>query len=88
MAAPRYKLGDVWAKVAFYSGLGFILPGAIVGGVVLGYYMDRWLKTAPVLAIVMGALGAVAGFVEIFRLLARAERSESGNDANNRTGTR
>lgn len=87
MVARQYKLGDVWTKVAFYSGLGFILPGAIVGGVILGYYIDRWLNTSPVLGIMLGALGAVAGFVEILRLLARAERSEKRNNANNRTGS-
>ncbi len=87
MAAPRNKLGDIWSKVAFYSGLGFILPGAIVGGVVLGYYLDRALGTRPLLAVVLGALGAVAGFVELLRVLARAERSDGRNDTNNRSGT-
>jgi ATP synthase protein I len=77
------KLGDIWSKVAFYSGLGFILPGAIVGGAVIGYYLDRWLGTKPILAVVMGVLGAVAGFIELFKVLARAERN---NDTNHRTG--
>jgi len=87
VAAPRNKLGDIWSKVAFYSGLGFILPGAIVGGVVLGYYLDRALGTRPLLAVVLGALGAVGGFVEILRVMGRAERSERRNDTNNRSGT-
>jgi len=84
--APRYKLGDIWSKVGFYSGLGFILPGATVGGAVLGYYLDRWLRTKPALAVILGGLGAVAGFVEILRVMARAERSESRNDTNNGNG--
>jgi F0F1-type ATP synthase assembly protein I len=88
VAAPRNKLADVWARVAFYTSLGFILPGAIVGGVVLGWYLDRGLGTGPFLAVVMGALGAVAGFLEILQLMARAERRESRNDANNRNGSR
>ena len=84
MTGSGNKLGYIWSKVAFYSGLGFILPGAIVGGAVCGYYLDRWLGTRPILAVVMGALGAVAGFIEIFRVLARAERS---NDTNHRNGS-
>ena len=83
MTGSGSKLGDIWSKVAFYSGLGFILPGAIVGGAVIGYYLDRWLGTRPLLAVVMGVLGAVAGFIEIFRLWAREERR---NDTNHRTG--
>ena len=86
MAAPRNKLGDIWSKVAFYSGLGFILPGAIVGGIVLGYYLDRALGTRPLLAVVLGALGAVGGFVEVLRVLARAEQRDDRNNTNNRSG--
>ena len=83
MGGPGNKLSDIGSKVAFYSGLGFILPAAIVAGVVCGYYLDAWLGTKPLMAVALGAAGAVAGFVEIFRLLSREEQRDKRNDTNN-----
>jgi F0F1-type ATP synthase assembly protein I len=74
---------DLWAKVGFYSSLGFILPGAVVGGLALGWYLDEKLQSKPLLTLVLAALGAVAGFIEILRLMAREEKREDRNDAGN-----
>jgi len=82
------RLGEIWSKVAFYSGLGFILPGAIVAGAVAGYYLDAQLGTRPLLAVVLGALGAVGGFIEIFHLLSREERRDEQHDKNNESRSR
>jgi F0F1-type ATP synthase assembly protein I len=82
--APRWdRTTDLWAKVGFYSSLGFILPGAIVGGLALGWYLDEKLHSKPLLTLVLAALGAVAGFIEILRLMAREEKREARNDAGN-----
>ncbi|MBZ5513235.1 MAG: AtpZ/AtpI family protein [Acidobacteriia bacterium] len=83
--APRGgKRSDLWAKVGFYSSLGFILPGAVVGGLALGWYLDEKLHSKPLLTLVLAALGAVAGFIEILRLMTREEKREARNDADNR----
>jgi F0F1-type ATP synthase assembly protein I len=82
--APRGgKKTDLWAKVGFYSSLGFILPGAVLGGLALGWYLDQQLNSRPLLTLVFAGLGAVAGFIEILRLLAREEKREARNDAGN-----
>ena len=70
----------VWAQVAFYSSLGFILPAAALGGFGLGWVLDRWLHTSPLLAIVLGLAGVVAGVVEILQILTRAEKRGEGNE--------
>jgi len=70
------KQFDVWAQVAFYSSLAFILPAATVGGYLLGSYLDRELHSAPALAVVLGILGATAGIYEVLRIVARAEKRE------------
>jgi F0F1-type ATP synthase assembly protein I len=72
---------DLWAKVGLYSSLGFILPGAIVGGAALGWYLDEKLQSKPLLTLVLAALGAAAGFIEILRLMTREEKREARNDA-------
>jgi len=90
----REKQSNVWAQVAYYTGLGFILPGGLVAGYAIGWGLDRWLRTSPVLAVVMAVLGAAGGFIEVLRILTRAEkacpeRSEgdgSGNTSNSGPG--
>jgi F0F1-type ATP synthase assembly protein I len=76
---PRKPL-SVWAQVGFYTSLGFILPAGAVGGYFVGWALDEWLHTRPVLALVMSGLGAAGGFIEILRILTRAERNVGGND--------
>ena len=70
------KQMNVWAQVGFYSGLGFIIPAAAVGGFGLGWYLDRRLHTSPILAIVLGIVGLAAGVIEILRILSGAEKRD------------
>lgn len=53
------------------SGRGFRaaadLVAAVFVGAVLGYWIDRWLDTAPWGMIIMFFLGFIAGFVNIYR---------------------
>jgi F0F1-type ATP synthase assembly protein I len=81
------KQRDVWTQVAFYSGLGFILPASAAGGYLLGYVLDGWLHTSPVLGIVLGFAGAAGGVIEVLRILNRAEKSERRNDSESGPGT-
>ena len=70
---PRKPL-SVWAQVGYYTSLGFILPAAAVAGFGLGWFVDRWLHTSPIFAMILGLIGAAAGVVEIITILTRAEK--------------
>lgn len=85
MAPGGGRKTDLWAKVGFYSSLGFILPGAVVGGLALGWYLDEKLHSKPLLTLLLAALGAVAGFIEILRLMTREEKRETRNNGDNGT---
>jgi F0F1-type ATP synthase assembly protein I len=78
----RGKEKDLWSQVAFYTSLGFIIPGAVVGGYVLGWFLDGLLHTTPILGMIGGLAGAAAGIIEVFQILTRAEKSA---DRNNRS---
>ncbi len=80
------KQMSLWAQVGFYTSLGFILPAGTVGGFGLGWWLDRWLHTSPVLALIMGLLGAAAGVMEILRILTRAEKRDDENQSNDGSG--
>lgn len=49
--------------------LPFVLVSAIVVGGVMGYFLDRWLHTKPVLMLLLGALGFYAGVRDVLRRL-------------------
>ncbi len=70
------KKQDIWAQVAYYSSLGFVLPAGAVAGYIAGWALDRWLGTAPVLAVILAILGAAGGLVEVLRILSQAEKTE------------
>jgi ATP synthase protein I len=57
----------IWAR---YSQLAFILPAAVVAGLLVGKLLDYWLHTHW-LFLVGIIIGAVAGFVDIIRTITR-----------------
>ena len=73
---PKGSQKDLWGLVAFYSSLGFIIPGAVVGGYFLGWLLDEYLHTTPILGIIGGLAGAAAGIVEVLQIVTRAEKRE------------
>jgi ATP synthase protein I len=57
----------IWAR---YSQIAFILPAAVVVGLLLGKLFDYWFHTHW-LFLVGIIIGAIAGFVDIIRTVTR-----------------
>jgi len=81
------KKKDVWTQIGLYTSLGFILPAGTLAGIAGGWLLDRWLRTSPLLTVVLGFLGAAAGFIEILQILRRAEKNGDGDQSNSGTGS-
>jgi ATP synthase protein I len=62
--------------VLWLSALGINLVGAGAAGLVMGYYLDKWLKIAPVMTILFFCIGTIAGFRQIYREVRRLEKSD------------
>ena len=60
----------LWAR---YSEIAFIIPAAVVVGLLIGKLLDYWLHTHW-LFIAGVIVGSVLGFVQMIRMVSQAER--------------
>jgi ATP synthase protein I len=62
----RSKYGGAGVQV------GIELVAGVIGGGLIGYGLDRWLETWPILFILFFFLGAAAGTLNAYRYIRRA----------------
>ena len=60
-SSPDKDPGGTVKQIALAFELPFMMVGPVVLGGVMGYFLDRWLHTKPLLLIVLGILGVVVG---------------------------
>jgi F0F1-type ATP synthase assembly protein I len=60
-------------SLARYSEIGFIIPAAVLLGLLLGRLMDYWLHTKWVYVVGI-VLGAVLGFTQMIRMAVRSSK--------------
>ena len=85
MSPRRSDQSDLWEHVALFSGLGFVLFGCIGGGFLIGWFLDKWLGTVPIVTLIGAGLGLAAGVFELLQILKRVEkrdREDSGPSEN------
>jgi len=70
-----------WANLSI---IGIQFPVAIVIGYFWGKGMDKVFHTYPWLTVIFSLFGIAAGFVNLFRITARAAREEDAEAAANR----
>ena len=63
-----------------YLGVAFELPGTILGGIVIGYFLDRYLGTSPWLLIGLTALAFAGAFVRLVRWVKYFARQRDASD--------
>ena len=61
-------------KSGLAYGAAIALFAAVVGGLIVGWLLDRWLGTSPWLMLAGLGFGIAAGFVNLFRSAKAAER--------------
>jgi len=56
--------------------LGTELVAAVAVGTIIGFILDNWFGTKPVLIIVFFLFGAAAGIMNVFRAAKRMQKQE------------
>ena len=49
--------------------VGTMLSSMVVAGFLLGYILDVWLDTKPILMVILGVMGFVGGILKVCKLL-------------------
>jgi F0F1-type ATP synthase assembly protein I len=58
-------------QFAIAMELPFILVSGVIVGGLFGFFLDRWLHTAPYLMLVLGFLGFFGGLRDVLRRTAK-----------------
>ena len=59
-----------------YGALGFEMALSVLIGLGIGYYLDKWLGTAPWLMLLWLVFGFAAGFRSLYRAALRSEKEQ------------
>jgi ATP synthase protein I len=70
------RAGQLARQFALATELPFLLVGGVVGGGLLGFLLDRWLKTKPWGMFVLGAVGFYVGVRQVLLRAGKADASE------------
>jgi F0F1-type ATP synthase assembly protein I len=52
-------------RAGLYLGVAFELPGTILGGLLIGYLLDKYFDASPWFLIVMGLIAFAGAFVRL-----------------------
>ena len=59
------------SKLALALSVGTVIASNVVGGIIVGYILDRWLKTAPWMITSGLILGTIGAFVGLYRIVSK-----------------
>jgi ATP synthase protein I len=63
-------------KLALAASVSTNLAAPIIGGILLGYWLDRWLGTNPWMFLVFTILGTVGGFIALIRTVNKINQTK------------
>jgi ATP synthase protein I len=74
---PGNRPGQLARQFALATELPFLLVGGVVAGGLLGFLVDRWLKTKPWGMLVLGGIGFYVGVRQVILRAGKADTSDS-----------
>jgi len=63
-------------KMVRYASIGIEFSSPMVGGAIVGHYLDQYFKTDPYLTLAMFVLGMLAGFYRLITALSAFQKEQ------------
>ena len=63
-------------KLALAASVSTSLAAPIIGGILLGFWLDRWLGTQPWMILVFTILGTVGAFIALIRTVNKINQTK------------
>lgn len=73
----------LWRESLRALSLGWELAVPMFGGVLLGYWLDRWLQTGHVFTLGLLVLGIAIGYYNVAHFIHRLNRQEDDRNQQN-----
>lgn len=72
-------------RAGLYLGVAFELPGTIVAGLLIGYFLDEYFGSSPWLLILVTAIAFAGAFIRLIRWVKffTGKKDGSGGKKNN-----
>ena len=67
-------------SVILVSQLGLTMVGSILLGLLIGFYLDKWLNTKPVFIIIFILLGVVGGGYQAYRQIMETIKTDEKDE--------
>jgi len=75
---------ELFRELGKYSALGLELAIAVILGLAIGYYLDKWLGTGPWMTVIWMAIGFAAGLRSLFRAALRSGKDLEKDEEDNK----
>jgi ATP synthase protein I len=74
---PSNGKRETWMAFMTYGTLGLEMGLSVAIGIGIGYYLDRYFGTPPILTLVFLIFGIIAGMKRLYVLWKRMEKEDS-----------
>jgi ATP synthase protein I len=72
---------DYWQKLGRASLVGLHLVSGTFVGLLMGYFLDKWLHTKPWLTMIFLLFGIAAGFRNMYQEIKKIQEDDSKNSS-------
>jgi len=77
---PSDGNGQTLPTLALIGQLGLIMVTCVLGGFLLGAFLDSRLHSTPILTIVLILAGVAAGMMAVYRMVMKTVRTDRDRD--------
>lgn len=72
---------SLWREAILATSLGWDLAVPIIGGTLIGYFLDKWLQTGHVFTLGLLFLGIIVSYYNLWRFIRRVDRNSAAEEA-------